>query len=293
MGARSFFRSARFQFTRPRGARLSVLTYDKADAQFQFTRPRGARPRRAGGDGDARRFNSRAHGGRDVREAVRVLAYRPFQFTRPRGARPTPPSPSCASPKFQFTRPRGARRAGPRSRSQVAVSIHAPTGGATSAARSSTSRKDSFNSRAHGGRDTTETASSRRRTCFNSRAHGGRDPLSRLAPIIGIVSIHAPTGGATSHGGDARSPEKVSIHAPTGGATGGATEGGAPRGGFNSRAHGGRDLVRGARRAAERFQFTRPRGARRTRLRMLIRGQPFQFTRPRGARQVFQLGFVA
>ena len=56
---------ARFQFTRPRGARPVRLVALVSLNSFQFTRPRGARPFR-------RRLSS---------------AFVPFQFTRPRGAR--------------------------------------------------------------------------------------------------------------------------------------------------------------------------------------------------------------
>ena len=78
----------------------------------------------------------------------------------------------------------------------VFVSIHAPTGGATSRCRRPL--------RCHS---------------FNSRAHGGRDRLCLGKTVAHLrVSIHAPTGGATFR--DARKFAAVS---------------------FNSRAHGGRD----------------------------------------------------
>ena len=76
--------------------------------------------------------------------------------------------------------------------------------------------------------------------CFNSRAHGGRDVANKYVILCPVVSIHAPTGGAThsatppiiyacfnsrAHGGrdtklaNAGLLSYVSIHAPTGGAT--------------------------------------------------------------------------
>ena len=77
-----------FQFTRPRGARLTLspsarrrvprvsihaptggATTGKVETVsaflFQFTRPRGARPSSAAAAGGSSCFNSRAHGGRD------------------------------------------------------------------------------------------------------------------------------------------------------------------------------------------------------------------------------------
>ena len=164
-----------------------------------------------------------------------------------------------------------------------------------------------FNSRAHGGRDRSPATRGSAATRFNSRAHGGRDCSSFLLGAPRLVSIHAPTGGATTCEHTARGP-----HA----------------GSFNSRAHGGRDPLvtypydgstvsihaptggatpsRCRRPTRRRFQFTRPRGARLSPWRKTRRGAGFnsrahggrdtfcrfifynlilfQFTRPRGAR---------
>ena len=98
----------------------------------------------------------------------------------------------------------------------------------------------------------------------------------------------------------------VSIHAPTGGATGSISSRVASAS-FNSRAHGGRDRGGGLRRVTvpvsihaptggatgwvkmpetpEAFQFTRPRGARRSAAAAAASSTEFQFTRPRGARR--------
>ena len=99
--------------------------------------------------------------------------------------------------------------------------------------------------------------------CFNSRAHEGRDDQPVINLEDAIVSIHAPTRGATLL--LARACESWR---------------------FNSRAHEGRDLpIRPKSNVLGRFQFTRPRGAR-----QCVDGLPsvfgkFQFTRPRGARR--------
>ena len=76
------------------------------------------------------------------------------------------------------------------------VSIHAPTGGAT-APRRDLDAEVRFNSRAHGGRDGGYRRWEECPFSFNSRAHGGRDADRRLDRFNTVVSIHAPTGGAT------------------------------------------------------------------------------------------------
>ena len=121
--------------------------------------------------------------------------------------------------------------------------------------------------------------------CFNSRAHGGRDTLVFLSAMPSMVSIHAPTGGATKRADMVLASSPVSIHAPTGGAT----------------------CFGVVSRSAREFQFTRPRGARRLEFVECVefgdvsihaptggatcrrsgswrRPARFQFTRPRGAR---------
>ena len=54
-----------FQSTRPRGARLYISANHRPDTLFQSTRPRGARPKSTIQMADGRRFNPRAHVGRD------------------------------------------------------------------------------------------------------------------------------------------------------------------------------------------------------------------------------------
>ena len=77
---------------------------------------------------------------------------------------------------FQFTRPRGARPLGAIAKdAYIAVSIHAPAGGATSSAPSVRIPLSSFNSRARGGRDDFDALREIKSYGFNSRARGGRD----------------------------------------------------------------------------------------------------------------------
>ncbi len=93
------------------------------------TRPRGARHFISGRYPDPRRFNPRAHAGRDEQNDRLALA-RKFQSTRPRGARPI-----------------AAKAIG-----ETVVSIHAPTRGATNAIVEYFDMTG-FNPRAHAGRD--------------------------------------------------------------------------------------------------------------------------------------------
>ena len=141
---------------------------------------------------------------------------------------------------FQFTRPRGAR---PRSR-------HDPP------------RHRGFNSRAHGGRDRGRDAGDVLRRGFNSRAHGGRDPTLSSRRGRHCVSIHAPTGGATSR------PRTDKIR----------------RDGFNSRAHGGRDAHLSAGRQRHVVSIHAPTGGATYAEWRTDDNAAFQFTRPRGAR---------
>ena len=181
------------------------------------------------------------------------------------------------------------------------VSIHAPTG-ARHGKRARSSPDRGFNSRAHGGA-TRRDAPLRLISCFNSRAHGGatyriapgkienvqfqftrprgRDVRSAKRGARRVVSIHAPTGARRWRTRGGLQLPQVSIHAPTGARH--------PRGRREPSPH--------------KFQFTRPRGRDRARVRRirnrnvsihaptgarhsitgyLKRRLEFQFTRPRG-----------
>ena len=246
----------------PTGGATTKEYVDRKDATFQFTRPRGARPEeggdlRLGGD-----VSIHAPTGGATVQTVEQTPVAEFQFTRPRGARLNFAMASVPADTFQFTRPRGAR----------------PSSAPRSIPRSR------FNSRAHGGRDTVGAAVPAARKVSIHAPTGGATGAPPRGTRRRAVSIHAPTGGAThavgaqeeserfnsrAHGGrDTRRgcPDprpRVSIHAPTGGATW-YNPSGIARQRFNSRAHGGRDRAPSRGCAKEKFQFTRPRGARPT-----------------------------
>ena len=206
---------------------------------FQSTRPRGARHLTLILVPLVKRFNPRAHGGRDSGKmgdaSITVVS-----IHAPTGARRLGNYYHLKQVEFQSTRPRGARLSGRRANSHT--------------------------------------------FCFNPRAHGGRDNEALKAYASSIVSIHAPTGGATEDYALVVRKVHVSIHAPTGGATGRsfirsiktAVSIHAPTGGATL--HGLLDHY------AQMFQSTRPRGARPYGTQRLTPLIMFQSTRPRGAR---------
>ena len=163
---------------------------------------------------------------------------------------------------FQFTRPRGARLRGRSERlGGRMVSIHAPTGGATEFIHCPlTYHQFQF-----------------------TRPRGARRPRSAAtAPLPGF-QFTRPRGArhTISTVGMAR---EVSIHAPTGGATHDLHRGHGPRG-FNSRAHGGRDASRARHPGRPRVSIHAPTGGATTAFLALPGMDRFQFTRPRGARR--------
>ena len=54
---------------------------------------------------------------------------------------------------------------------------------------------------------------------FNPRSHKGSDIIYYICAAYAVISIHAPTRGATYYFSDDGMSEKISIHAPTRGAT--------------------------------------------------------------------------
>ena len=75
--------------------------------------------------------------------------------------------------------------------------------------------KAGFNPRAHAGRDIRYGIDVDDESRFNPRAHAGRDLALKHDERQGVVSIHAPTRGATSLYSNQPPIKIVSIHAPT------------------------------------------------------------------------------
>ena len=187
-----------------------------------------------------------------------------FQFTLPRGERPPWSAFWNSLLLFQFTLPRGERR-GPIRRGSRARTY--------------------FNSRSHAGSDLVSVvfvdASTRfqftlprgERLVQNSLAfepslfqftlpRGERQTADCNHLSVTLISIHAPTRGATAGPGVCAVRLPISIHAPTRGATAFAMLFSMVRN-FNSRSHAGSDFrSKSATRLAMEFQFTLPRGER-------------------------------
>ena len=82
----------------------------------------------------------------------------------------------------------------------------------------------SFNPRTHEGCDLPNSSSACSKSCFNPRTHEGCDSVVKRCNQILVVSIHAPTRGATGSPAYSSLPICVSIHAPTRGATSASVE---------------------------------------------------------------------
>ena len=145
-----------------------------------------------------RRFNPRPHAGGDLSFALLKMGSIMFQSTPPRGGRPRSSSSSWMN---------------------IRVSIHAPTRGAT-APRSSLSKRSLFQSTPpRGGRLGIFPASLTVSMFQSTPPRGGRHTVHRVTTVDLLVSIHAPTRGATGRTVSRGELKRVSIHAPTRGAT--------------------------------------------------------------------------
>ena len=188
-----------------------------------------------------------------------------FQSTCPRGARRLTTCRGRTTRSFQSTRPRGARLAEVDSNwwerhvsihapvrgataaispqlCPMRVSIHAPARGATIAPRCPSMYLSCFNPRARAGRDPSSRTYLTRAFSFNPRARAGRDISAKIIEVqYVVVSIHAPARGATVP--DSAICPRLSS--------------------FNPRARAGRDAeIPIFKYREDKFQSTRPRGAR-------------------------------
>jgi len=255
---------------------------------FQSARPRGARHLNHWGLLSIHGFNPRAHAGRDSSARLSLPDSCAFQSARPRGARPADRIALEVSVLFQSARPRGARPPGavadrrrwrfnPRAhagrdnwgRAYGArpwdVSIRAPTRGATRRVRFQRLLIARFNPRAHAGRDFCGIDCCATAYWFQSaRPRGARLVLGIGIAARMVVSIRAPTRGATQTHGLICANGVVSIRAPTRGAT--CTDLQKPLVNLEVSIRAptrGATRLRGNRRdAINRFQSARPRGAR-------------------------------
>jgi len=163
-----------FQSTRPHGARPEFARDIGKTLTFQSTRPHGARRPRCSGPGHRTGFNPRARTGRDPIVWPAQTHWK-FQSTRPHGARPTAILRFSSSVQFQSTRPHGARRS---------------PGKASSGARRFQS------TRPHGARRLYNGTRFPFDLFQSTRPHGRDLPASVVSRRV-EVSIHAPARGAT------------------------------------------------------------------------------------------------
>ena len=195
---------------------------------------------------------------------------------------------------FQSTHPHGVRPGRSPGRSPGrAVSIHAPTRGATKPLPTKWFFNGSFNPRTHTGCDVHEISNQGRGKGFNPRTHTGCDVCCavicttartfqsthphgvRLSVAVSArdrvaVSIHAPTRGATLTSLACCMYRLVSIHAPTRGATKNSVKHPPRYESFNPRTHTGCDVPRGCVWPLPNpFQSTHPHGVRPSHLQLL------------------------
>ena len=142
------------------------------------------------------------------------------------------------------------------------VSIHAPTWGATTY-EGMTNDNDTFQSTLPHGERPDECHGADATGSFNPRSHMGSDRIAVRDFSRIVVSIHAPTWGATQEGRGCWIYHRVSIHAPTWGATGGLGLGSGTSGFQSTLPHGERLKIHGINIRQSRFQSTLPHGERR------------------------------
>ena len=210
-----------------------------------------------------------------------------FQSTRPRGARPCrsrlPPPGGLVSIHAPTG---GATTSNGIGYSQIRVSIHAPTGGATHVRHQGVGVLPFQSTRPRGARRGHPGRSAGAERGFNPRAHGGRDADCRSDVATDLVSIHAPTGGATrTRPGRLKTASLFQSTRPRGARPDTFRGHDVHRQFQSTRPRGARP--RGARTSTSmsRFQSTRPRGARQETLQDIPVDYMFQSTRPRGARR--------
>ena len=81
--------------------------------------------------------------------------------------------------------------------SRKPISIHAPTRGATSAVLLLPVATSNFNPRSHEGSDLRQSASTCQKSFQSTLPRGERQAADSIQARKGIISIHAPTRGAT------------------------------------------------------------------------------------------------
>ena len=132
-----------------------------------------------------------------------------------RGATPLSSRLLLFLPPFQSTLPREERPQGKVYYDDVyGISIHAPTRGATHRRSAKQSAHLYFNPRSHERSDTCLACMQTKTGDFNPRSHERSDRQDRLVFSVRLISIHAPTRGATVAVSTISFIIGISIHAP-------------------------------------------------------------------------------
>ena len=162
------------------------------------------------------------------------------------------------------------------------VSIHAPTGGATTT-RCSRRAPSRFQFTRPRGARPKRGVSPRSASSFNSRAHGGRDRAKTHHGPSCVFQFTRPRGARPRPRRTLTRPRSFNSRAH-GGRDSCWTATGPSGTGFNSRAHGGRDFRAGRGDRRDEVSIHAPTGGATCISACSSSNRKFQFTRPRGAR---------
>ena len=144
-------------------------------------------------------FKPRSHEGSDSYRLVERFSRGIFQSTLPRGERPKWAGLPGQRPDISIHAPtRGATLWFWKCLYQWFISIHAPTRGATTGISKQALSAWNFNPRSHEGSDFNSLYEWCGTQYFNPRSHEGSDCAASVSlPHSSVISIHAPTRGAT------------------------------------------------------------------------------------------------
>jgi len=167
---------------------------------FQSTPPRGGRRgTHTKAASFSTCFNPRPHAGGDLASAE--LAYkRIVSIHAPTRGATAKKQKKQTCFQFQSTPPRGGR---PRNSSRISNTLSfnpRPHAGGDKPVQNLRSAWKCFNPRPHAGGDYLWGRATPPPTSFNPRPHAGGDEQAQRAGEAYVVSIHAPTRGATLHG---------------------------------------------------------------------------------------------
>ena len=158
--------------------------------------------------------------GCDTKDYIDKIVSDLFQSTHPRGVRPTRGTyaghPAYFNPRTHV----GCDREHDDNRQFIGISIHAPTWGATLLKILGSSTRQFQSTHPRGVRLTEISITFAMSTFQSTHPRGVRRLLTIRDNWVVVISIHAPTWGATYFRYWSHNALLISIHAPTWGATG-------------------------------------------------------------------------